>query len=120
MADAAENGSDQKESYVADVAEFIIDIVAEKVQKEHIKKDVCDSAVQKGISYKLPYIRSDRDEHELFRPWPQLFDGSGERVPVRGVGEGENDDIDSDNRVVGVRRSVRPDAGSYWQNHIKI
>ena len=76
MANPCENRSGQIKAQIADVAELIIDIIAKQVQEKHIADDVHKTAVQEGISYKLPHIRLGWSEHKLHSPCSKRLDNT--------------------------------------------
>ncbi len=59
-AHAAEDGACQVKDDIAEVAQLVVDIGPEQVQKEHVADDVQNAAVQKGIRQKLPVMPGSR------------------------------------------------------------
>jgi len=57
----AEHRASQIKAQLPNMAKLVVDIIAEQIQKEHIEEYVPETAVQKGITYKLPQIRPNRD-----------------------------------------------------------
>ena len=57
------------------MAELVVNIIAEQVQKEHIAGDMHKAGMQKGVSYKLPEKQMPGlgIEHELVGPVPNIF-----------------------------------------------
>jgi len=54
MTYSAKYRSSQIETQIANMAEFVVDIIAEQVQKEHIADDVHQPPMQEGVAYELP------------------------------------------------------------------
>ena len=75
----------QIKTQIPDIAELVVDIIAEQIQKEHIADNVHDTAVQKGIAYKLPQIRTKGGEHKLQCRRPKYLRRPGKRVSMRPV-----------------------------------
>ena len=86
VAEGGEDGAGEVEAYVADVAELIVDVVAEEVQEEHVSNDVKEVGMEKGVGDELPKFRVGWPEHEI------IYDGFG-GAGLKGIGENEYDYI---------------------------
>jgi hypothetical protein len=64
------------------MAELVVDIIAEQIQKEHIAANVQDTAVQKGIAYKLPQMRLEGYEHKFHCRRPENLTCPRKRVSM--------------------------------------
>jgi len=53
---------------VSNLADFVIDIVAEQIQEKHVPNNVHKAAVQESITYKLPPMPPVGNEHKLHGP----------------------------------------------------
>ena len=71
MTYAAEYRSGQVETQITNVAELVVDIIAEHIQKEHIADDMYKSAVQKSVTYKLPQTKFTGGKHKACNPRSQ-------------------------------------------------
>jgi len=106
MAKGGENGTGEIEAYVADIAELIINIVAEKIQKEHIAKNVEEVGMKEGVGYELPKFRVGGPEHEI------IYDGFG-CAGLEGIGENEYNYICQNEKIIGVWSSAGYKVSSY-------
>ena len=104
MTYTAEHRAGQVKTQIPDVAELVVDIITEQVQKEHIEEYVQESAVQKRITYKLPQLWPNCGEHKLMHPGPKF------QVTCRAylVFQKKNERIDSYQRVIRVWCLPRP------------
>ena len=114
MSDGAEDGAGQIETQIADITEFVVYVISEKIQKEHIPEQVHKTAMQKGIADKLPRLRPCGCEHE-----------SSENLLVGewcNKGQRKDENVNRYKRVVRVRSPPRANAGADWQykNHILL
>jgi hypothetical protein len=80
----------QIKTHIARSAELVVYIIAEHVQKVHIKEDVHKAAVEECVAYELPEVRPDGNEHKL--PYPGTeHQTAGERVYM--IFEEENNNV---------------------------
>ncbi len=61
MTYTAEHRAGQIKAQISNMAELVVDVIAEEIQKVHIADNMHQAAVQKGVAYKLPQIRSSGD-----------------------------------------------------------
>jgi len=74
MTYSAKNSTGEVKTYIVDMSESVVDVVAEQIQKEHIAEDVQKAAVQKGIAYELPQMRPGGRKDKLIGPGPEYAD----------------------------------------------
>ena len=63
---------------IPEVAQPVIDVVAEQVQKEHVSDDVQVAAVKKGVGEELPVLPVPGGQHPGIGP---IMDGHGQASP---------------------------------------
>ena len=68
MTYTAEHRAGQIKAQIPNMAELVVDIIAEQIQKEHVADNVHKTGVQKGVTYELPQLRPNCGEHELLGP----------------------------------------------------
>lgn len=95
------------------MAELVVYVIAEYVQKEHVAEDMKETAVQKSVSDKLPQKRVSRRENKPFRPGTQNFSC----LCIGPVAQQKHNHIYGYDGVIGVWRSVAPDICSNRQQH---
>jgi len=105
MAYTAECRTGQIEAQIPNMAELVVDIIAEKIQEEHIADDMHKTLMQKGVTNELPQVRPTGSEHKLQHP------GSKFQITCNGVFmvlQQKNNRIDGYEGVVYVWRSFWP------------
>jgi hypothetical protein len=113
MTDRAEHRASQVKTNVAEIAELIVDVIAEYIQKEHVAENMPETAVQKSVCYELPQKRMRWRENKLLRPWSQNIP----RLSVGPVSQQKYDYIYGYEGIIGIGRSGWPDACTNWQQH---
>jgi hypothetical protein len=107
MARAAKRCTHQIEAEIPQMTEPVVDVIAEQIQKEHVKSDVPEVAVQKGVADKLPPVRVIGDKCKMYDPPPKY------QITRTGVYlklQEKKDHIDSDQRVIYIRCPPWPNA----------
>ena len=94
------------------MAELVVDIIAEQVQKEHVADDMHIAGVQKGVADKLPKKQMPRSgiKHELTGPVPKIFRFTSVPFNMGEIAQQKNKHIDSHESVIRIRRSSRLNA----------
>jgi hypothetical protein len=116
MTDRAEHRARQVKTSVAEMAEFIVYVIAEYIQKEHVAENMQKTAVQKSVCYELPQKRVSRRENKLLRPGPQNIP-----CPLIGpVAQQKHNHVYGYDGVIGVWCPGRPDTCANWQQHNRI
>ena len=105
MAYRAKNRTGEIKTQIAEMAEPVVDVVAEQIQEEHISDDVHKRAVEKSVTYKLPQMRVNGREHKLRYPGSK---GKVMCVWVYVVLQKKNKDIGGYQGVICVRSSAGP------------
>ena len=92
------------------MAELVVNIIAEQIQKEHIKEDVPESPMQKGVAYKLPQVQlaGPGIKHELIGPTSKKFYFACVWVDVSVVSQEKNKHVYAYKGVICVWCSPRP------------
>ena len=106
MTYTAEDSSCQIETNITYMAEPVVDVVSEHIQKEHISRDMSETAVKKCVSYKLSQTRPGRDKHKTTKRL--------NRVSKQPWHREKNQYINDYDCVIGVRRPPGPNIRSYW------
>jgi len=105
MTYTAEHRAGQIKAQIPNMAELVVDIIAEEIQKEHIADNMYKTGVQKGVTYELPQLRPNCGEHKLMHP------GTKFQITCSGVYlvfQQKNERIDSYQRVIRVWCPSRP------------
>ncbi len=105
MACRTEDRAGEIKAQIAEMAELVVDVVAEQVQKEHISDDVHKRAMKKSVAYKLPQMRVSGREHKLRYPGSR---GKVMCVRVYVVLEKKDGDVGGYEGVIRVRSSAGP------------
>ena len=109
MACAGKDSTGKVETDVSDVAELIVDVIAEEVEKEHISDDVHKSAVEKGITNELPHLRTNGIQHKVPDPGAKA-DAAGDGVNT--VLGKEDETVDGNEGIICIRCPPGPNACS--------
>lgn len=98
------------------MAKLVINIAAEKIKKKHIARNMTNSAVQKGVCYKLPKKRLGRIELKHFNPWAELHSNplAWNYHYARMVAQQKYNNVNRYQSIVGVGDFVVPYIRSYW------
>lgn len=98
------------------MADLIVDAVAEYIQEIHIANNVCQTAVQKGISDKLPQIRPAWMKHKSLGPDPKWLLNDVWAYPdlMGPVAYQEDNYIDYNECIICIWCPVGPYARSNW------
>ena len=89
------------------MAELVINIIAEQIQKEHVAENVHYAAVQKSITHVLPQMRVDGSKHKLNCPGPKKLLGSGKYVFTGQICYRKTYYVDNYQSVICVWRPLR-------------
>jgi predicted transcriptional regulator len=65
MTYAAKYRASQIKTQITNMAKFVVDIITEQIQKEHIEENMPKTVMQKGVTYKLPPTPIVRREPKL-------------------------------------------------------
>jgi hypothetical protein len=96
--------------------QFVVYVIAEYVQKEHVAENMQKTAVQKSVCYELPQKRVSRRENKLLRPGPQHLSWLRIGPPA----QQKHNRIYGYDGVIGVWRSVTSDICANRQQHNRI
>ena len=79
------------------MTELVVDIIAEKIKKEHISCYMQKAGVQERIADKLPEMQlpGPRIKHELFGPFAKILRLAGKYVGLKVIGQNENKHVDN-------------------------
>jgi hypothetical protein len=120
MTDAAKYRTGEIKAQIPDMPNFVVDVIAKQVQKEHIADDVHKPAVQKRIADKLPKKWMGWGKHILLGPRSQHLFGAGVEVSMRPICNKKNKYIDRYERIIHIRRASGPDICPNRKQHTLI
>jgi hypothetical protein len=99
VSDAGKYSPGQIKAQVAHIAQPVVDVIAENIQKVHIAEDMHYAAVQESISDELPEEKMFRREHKPLHPRHRLYF----ETPKPAIADYENQNIGGNQQIIGVR-----------------